>query len=140
MLQVGTPCTRPSAPIVLPDSSKTCQASPPPLFQPVPSVQARIVSPRPLLAKTGCLRFFEELGAAVIGERAPVFGSIRSHWTCPSVSQAARTPVGDSLSTDVLIGHAPMFHSWILSLANVASLWRDVSRYVSRWTISVAER
>src|SRR5437867_144090 len=110
MLQVGTPCTRPSTPIVLPDSSKTCQASAPPLFQLVPSVQTKIVSP-PLLAKTGCLRFFEELGAAVIGERAPVLGSMRSHWTCPSVSHAARTPVGDSPSIDVLIGHAPMFHS-----------------------------
>ena len=45
-LQVGTPSARPPSAVGFPSLSNTCQATAPPRFQPIPSVQTRIVFPR----------------------------------------------------------------------------------------------
>src|SRR5215831_6234814 len=114
--------------------------SSPPLFQAVPSVHARRVSPRGLVAMTGCFRFRVEPGGITIADRAPERESIRSHCTWPSVSHAASTSRDDSPNENVLIGQAPMFQSCSLVLEKVLTASRDVSKYVSRWTVSVADR
>src|SRR5262245_64866781 len=60
----GTPCAAPISPTGSPFLSKTCQASEPPFFQPVPSVQTRMVSPRAFVAIAGCLRLTVGTGGA----------------------------------------------------------------------------
>ena len=78
-----------------PEGSKTCQASAPPFCQPVPSVQTRIVSPRAFAATAGCFRPLAGPGGEVAGDTVRVFRiDPRIDFTCPSVSQAARTPAG----------------------------------------------
>ena len=60
------------------------------------------------------VRFANELFDSI-----PVALSMRSHCTCPAVSQAASMPSGVSLKEYVLIGHAPTFQSCSFRLVNV---------------------
>src|SRR5215475_11075840 len=71
-LQTGIPCSAPFSSTDFPCESYSCHASEPPFFQPVPSVQTSIVSPREFAAITGCLRFPVAPGAG-IGETVRCF-------------------------------------------------------------------
>src|SRR6266496_4206479 len=114
-LQVGTPSVLPFSAVGLPSLSKTCQATAPPRFQPIPSVQTRIVSPRAYPATAGCLRPLPAPGAGTGSDLFPL-AARRAQDTCPSVSQAARMPSLTLASAKLLIGQTFTFQCWILSL------------------------
>src|SRR5262245_61395780 len=118
-LQVGTPADRPRSPVGTPFLSKTCHATDPPRFQPIPSVHTSVVSPRSLPATAGCFRPLPAPGAATGSERLPVSGSMRANDTCPSVSHAARTPSLASPNAKLLIGHTFTVQDCTRLLSNV---------------------
>src|SRR5437773_8240704 len=93
----------------LPVLSKSCQATDPPLDQPVPSVQTISTCPFTFAATAGCFRLSLSPGAAMGAVTLSETGSTESKQTWPAVSQAASTRLPPSLRYAVLIGQAFSF-------------------------------
>src|SRR5262249_39221966 len=111
-----------------------CQASAPPRCQPVPSAQARIVSPFLLTATAGCFRAPEDPGAATGADASNVSGSILAKKTWPAVSHAATILPESSANDSLLIGQVATRQGWS-DFAFQGWLWScEVTRIMARPT------
>src|SRR6185312_100971 len=105
----------------------------------MPSVQETRKAPSRFAAKAGYFSFLppSEIGESVICAGS---GGTKPKWTRFSVSHAASVALVLLANASELITQAPTFHFETLAPVKLVPWSRDSSKYISRCTISCAER